>query len=271
MFTVTCTIDYAYKSDSGEYWCEGGRGERSNTVNITVTDGSVILESPVLPVVERDAVTLSCRKKTTSSNLTADFYKDGHHVGSSSTGTLTIHSVSMSDEGLYRCNISGAGESPESWLAVRDGSVILKIPVLPVMEGDAVTLQCRNKQSSSNLPADFYREGLLIGNSLIGEMTIHRVSKSDEGLYKCRMSGAGESPESWLAVRDLHRVTCFSWDHSFCLLLLVRTVFTIVIVAVLLPVVVLLHCGKLRASMNLVLKSGTNQNTTKLDTKSRVT
>ncbi|XP_036967324.1 Fc receptor-like protein 5 isoform X2 [Acanthopagrus latus] len=179
MFTVTCTIDYAYKSDSGEYWCEGGGGERSNTVNITVTDGSVILESPVLPVVERDAVTLSCRKKTTSSNLTADFYKDGHHVGSSSTGTLTIHSVSMSDEGLYKCNISGAGESPESWLTVRDGSVILKIPVLPVMEGDAVTLQCRNKQSSSNLPADFYREGLLIGNSLVGEMTIHRVSKSD--------------------------------------------------------------------------------------------
>ena len=37
MLTVTCTIDYAYKSDSGEYWCEGGGGERSNTAHITVT------------------------------------------------------------------------------------------------------------------------------------------------------------------------------------------------------------------------------------------
>lgn len=35
--TLNCTIGYPYKSDSGEYWCEGGGGERSNTVNITVT------------------------------------------------------------------------------------------------------------------------------------------------------------------------------------------------------------------------------------------
>uniref|UniRef100_A0A8P4KF65 Ig-like domain-containing protein n=1 Tax=Dicentrarchus labrax TaxID=13489 RepID=A0A8P4KF65_DICLA len=117
--TVKCTIDYAFTSDSGEYWCEGGGGERSNTVNITVTAGSVILESPVLPVKEGNNVTLSCRKKITVSNLTADFYKDGLLMGSSSTGEMIIHSVSKSDEGLYKCKISGAGESAESWLAVR--------------------------------------------------------------------------------------------------------------------------------------------------------
>ncbi|XP_042257395.1 uncharacterized protein LOC121889477 isoform X2 [Thunnus maccoyii] len=55
-----------------------------------------------------------------SSNLTAEFYRDGLHIGSSSTGHMTIHSVSKSDEGLYKCYISGAGESPDSWLAVRD-------------------------------------------------------------------------------------------------------------------------------------------------------
>ena len=37
MTTVTCTIEYALNSDSGEYWCEGGGGERSNTAHITVT------------------------------------------------------------------------------------------------------------------------------------------------------------------------------------------------------------------------------------------
>ncbi|XP_037615079.1 low affinity immunoglobulin gamma Fc region receptor II-a-like isoform X2 [Sebastes umbrosus] len=118
--TVICTIDFAFASDSGEYWCEGGRGERSNTVNITVTAGSVILESPVLPVMEGDDVTLSCRNKKTSSDLTADFYKDGRLIRSSSTGNMTIHSVSKSDEGLYKCNISGAGGSPQSWLAIRE-------------------------------------------------------------------------------------------------------------------------------------------------------
>ncbi len=79
--------------------------------------GHVILDSPVLPVMEGDDVTLSCREKTSSSDLTADFYKDGLLMGSSSTGNMTIHSVSKSDEGFYKCSISGA-ESPDSRLTV---------------------------------------------------------------------------------------------------------------------------------------------------------
>ncbi|XP_074480455.1 low affinity immunoglobulin gamma Fc region receptor II-b-like isoform X1 [Sebastes fasciatus] len=116
-----CFIDDLYPSDTGVYWCESAAGECSDAVSITVNAGSVILESPVLPVTEGDDVTLSCRTKTTSSNLTADFYKDGLLIRSSSTGEMTIHSVSWSDEGLYKCNISGVGGSPESRLTVRAG------------------------------------------------------------------------------------------------------------------------------------------------------
>ncbi|XP_070849828.1 high affinity immunoglobulin epsilon receptor subunit alpha-like [Chaetodon trifascialis] len=198
--TVTCTINYAYPSDSGGYWCEGEGGEISSTVNITVTAGSAILESPVLPVMEGDGVTLQCRNKTTFFNLTVDFYKDGLHIETSSTGNMTIERVLKSHEGLYKCNISGVGESPESWLAVRGSDVIMESPVHPVTEGDAVTLRCRKQETSSDLKADFFKDGHLIRNSSAGEMTIHSVSKSDEGLYKCSISGAGESPESWLLV-----------------------------------------------------------------------
>ncbi|XP_023254473.1 low affinity immunoglobulin gamma Fc region receptor III-like, partial [Seriola lalandi dorsalis] len=118
MSTVTCTNNYALVSDSGEYWCEAAGGERSNTVNITVTSGSVILESPVLPVREGESVSLRCRTRKDVSDLTADFYKDGLLIGSSSTGNITIENVSRSDDGLYKCNISGAGESPQSQLMV---------------------------------------------------------------------------------------------------------------------------------------------------------
>lgn len=52
------------------------------------------------------------------SNFTADFFKNGHHIGSSSTGNLTIHEVYKTDVGFYKCNISGGGESLVSWLAV---------------------------------------------------------------------------------------------------------------------------------------------------------
>ncbi|XP_026225093.1 high affinity immunoglobulin gamma Fc receptor I-like [Anabas testudineus] len=115
----SCTVTNAYTEDSGEYWFEAGRSKRSNIVNIVVTNGSVILEIPALPVMEGEAVTLTCRNKTTSSQNTADFFRNGVFINSSSTGNMSIYSVSKSDEGLYKCSISGAGESAESRLTVR--------------------------------------------------------------------------------------------------------------------------------------------------------
>ncbi|XP_035530983.1 low affinity immunoglobulin gamma Fc region receptor II-b-like [Morone saxatilis] len=127
-----CSIDDLYPSDSGVYWCESAEGECRDAVNITVTCGSVILESPVLPLMEGDHVTLHCiNRMDSASNLMTDFYKDGFLIRSSSTGNMTIHSVSKSDEGLYKCNISGVGESPDSWLTVRVSDSA--VPDAPVM------------------------------------------------------------------------------------------------------------------------------------------
>uniref|UniRef100_A0A3B5R8G4 Ig-like domain-containing protein n=1 Tax=Xiphophorus maculatus TaxID=8083 RepID=A0A3B5R8G4_XIPMA len=113
-------IDAVYPFDSGRYWCEFRTGACSEVINVTVTDGPVILQSPVLPVAEGDAVILRCihSDASSSSNFTK-FYKNGLLIGSSSTGSIAVRDVSESDEGLYKCSITGAGESPESWLSVR--------------------------------------------------------------------------------------------------------------------------------------------------------
>uniref|UniRef100_A0AAZ1Y245 Ig-like domain-containing protein n=1 Tax=Oreochromis aureus TaxID=47969 RepID=A0AAZ1Y245_OREAU len=113
----SCTITIMIH-DSGVYWCESREGPISNMVNLTVTGGSVILQSPVLPVMEGDDVTLLCKTKTTPSNLPAAFYKDGSLIRKQPTGHMTIQHVSRSDEGLYKCDISGHGESPSSWITV---------------------------------------------------------------------------------------------------------------------------------------------------------
>uniref|UniRef100_A0A3B4TGU5 Ig-like domain-containing protein n=1 Tax=Seriola dumerili TaxID=41447 RepID=A0A3B4TGU5_SERDU len=134
MSTVTCTNNYTLVSDSGEYWCEAAGGERSNTVNITVTGTLIVL--PVVPVMEGESVSLRCRTRKNVSDLTANFYKDGLLIGNSSTGNITIESVSRSDDGLYKCNIPGAGESPQSQLMVtgKCKESLSNIPKLQITE-----------------------------------------------------------------------------------------------------------------------------------------
>lgn len=78
--------------------------------------GSVILESPAVPVMEGKTINLYCRKKGASQNQIADFYKNDLKIDHDDQ--MTIHNVSKSDEGLYKCTILEAGESPESWLIV---------------------------------------------------------------------------------------------------------------------------------------------------------
>ncbi|XP_067381566.1 low affinity immunoglobulin gamma Fc region receptor II-like [Channa argus] len=129
-----CSIPDLYPSDSGIYWCASETGGCSNTINITVSAGSVILESPALPLMEGEAVTLRCVNGITSSfNLTTNFYKNELFMGRSSTGVLTIHSVSKSDEGSYNCNISGVGQSPDGWLRIQAGHTAKNFPLVYIL------------------------------------------------------------------------------------------------------------------------------------------
>ncbi|XP_035989322.1 low affinity immunoglobulin gamma Fc region receptor II-like [Fundulus heteroclitus] len=117
----SCIVSHIVPLDSGVYWCEWREGAASSSsIQLTVTGGSVILQSPVLPVMEGDDVTLSCHTKTAPSNLPAAFYKDGSLIRTEPAGHMTLHHVTSSDEGLYRCSISGHGESPSSWISVSD-------------------------------------------------------------------------------------------------------------------------------------------------------
>ncbi|KAM4713890.1 putative high affinity immunoglobulin gamma Fc receptor IB [Anableps anableps] len=115
----TCNISYILEKHSGVYWCESREGASSSSVQLTVTGGSVILQSPVLPVMEGDDVTLSCQTKTPPSSLPAAFYKDGSLIRTEPAGHMTLQQVTSSDEGLYQCSISGHGESPSSRISVR--------------------------------------------------------------------------------------------------------------------------------------------------------
>ncbi|KAL6456619.1 hypothetical protein MHYP_G00351630 [Metynnis hypsauchen] len=123
------TLSPAALNHTGVYVCRAERGEPayqtqySTAQTLWITDGDVILDSPVHPVTEGDSLTLRCLFRSTKlSNLTADFYKDGSLLQTQTTGEMIIRTVSKSDEGLYHCKHPERGESPQSWLSVRGDS-----------------------------------------------------------------------------------------------------------------------------------------------------
>lgn len=77
--------------------------------------------------------------------------------------------------------------------------MILESPALPVAEGDDVTLRCRSDTAFPSGFSSFYRDGVSVGRSATGNLTIHNISRAEGGVYKCK-TGAGESPESQLTV-----------------------------------------------------------------------
>ncbi|XP_038160361.1 uncharacterized protein LOC119796070 [Cyprinodon tularosa] len=114
----SCTIDLSFESHSGEYWCENDEGERSRALNISFTAGSVILDFGAQPVNEGSNVILRCVHKNNEQTQITDFFKDGMQLITKYENVLSLENISKSDEGLYKCSISGAGDSAESWLTV---------------------------------------------------------------------------------------------------------------------------------------------------------
>ncbi|KAM8746924.1 uncharacterized protein AB9X84_015087 isoform 2-T2 [Acanthopagrus schlegelii] len=147
----SCTISSMRKWDRGVYWCESTGGAASSSITITVTGGAVILQSPVHPVMEGDDVTLTCTTKT--SNLSAGFYKDDSFIRTEPTGHMTIHHVSRSDEGFYKCNTISDGESPPSWITVTEKPAATTSPPTSSASPSSPPPSCASPSSPCPEPA----------------------------------------------------------------------------------------------------------------------
>ncbi|XP_026019181.1 Fc receptor-like protein 3 isoform X3 [Astatotilapia calliptera] len=176
-------IKPAFKSHSGEYWCENEDGEKSMTVTITIKGGDVILEIPAFPLMEGDNVTLGCRKKGMPSNLPADFYKDGHYLETGYAGKITISHVSKSNEGLYECSFSESqGKSPESWMAVTAAHVA-PTPQQIIPQDDQETEQKSSPSRSTGLSIILPAMLIILAMDVIIVAGLHYCQKHTASSY----------------------------------------------------------------------------------------
>lgn len=130
--------------------------------------------------------------------------------------------------------------------------MILDFPARPVIEGSDVILHCREEESQSKHIADFYKDDLHLVTSYENNMIIQNVSKSDEGFYKCRIPGAGESPESRLTVLTQSK-SAYEEPPSHSVssdpLSLLWIVLGIALVALVLSVMGLILCSKCKGTI----------------------
>ncbi|XP_073712758.1 Fc receptor-like protein 5 [Misgurnus anguillicaudatus] len=180
----TCTISYLHTSDTGVYWCQSESGEKLHPVNISVHDADVILDSPVHPVTEGDLLTLHCLYRDKNySYLRAEFYKDGSVLQNQTTGDMMIiPTVSKSHEGFYYCKHPERGESPKSWISVRDKpQTVLSVSQKWLTEGDSVTLMCEVTNSSTGWTFSWFTEhestGQICFTSTSTRLYTHKTSK----------------------------------------------------------------------------------------------
>ncbi|XP_076836550.1 Fc receptor-like protein 5 [Brachyhypopomus gauderio] len=216
---VSYTLSPAALHHTGVYVCRAERGEPayqtqySDPQPLWITGsrppGSLIISPNRTQHFSGDSLTLSCEGQNESTGWRVIRYRHRWSVSNCSTdwgsvtgSTCTIRSLFTSHTGVYWCQSESGRNSNPVNITVHNGSVILESPVHPVTEGDHLTLHCLlHPTDTSDLRADLYKDGLLIQNQTAGEMTIHNVSKSDEGLYHCKHPERGESPHSWISVR----------------------------------------------------------------------
>ncbi|XP_047012473.2 low affinity immunoglobulin gamma Fc region receptor III [Ictalurus punctatus] len=212
------TLSPAALNHTGVYMCRGERGEPalhtqySNPQPLWITGESppvsLIINPSRTQHFTTDSLSLSCEGQRNSTGWTVRQYTYSERVldcsrwGSFTGSTCKISPIDTYHTGVYWCESESEGSSNPINVTVHDGDVILESPVHPVTEGHPLTLRCLYRYTkSSNLRADFYKDGSVLQTQTTEEMIIYNVSKSVEGFYHCKHPERGESPKSWVSVR----------------------------------------------------------------------
>ncbi|XP_058874288.1 Fc receptor-like protein 5 isoform X2 [Acipenser ruthenus] len=202
------TISFATKGHSGEYTCKGERkgnpsySKTSDALTLRVSDERVILQTPTQPVFEGDALTLRCRVRYNYHITRVVFYKDNKELQSQADTELSVHRVSKSDEGSYKCTAWWRsspyyGDSAEVRVSVRERFSTPTLTVLPgasVWEGEAVTLQCGAQiyKQGTRLQYRYSKDnGDLIGARSREPYSIPAAELRDTGSYQCEVEAEG--------------------------------------------------------------------------------
>ncbi|KAM4755850.1 LOW QUALITY PROTEIN: low affinity immunoglobulin gamma Fc region receptor III-like [Cyanocitta cristata] len=137
----------------------------------------LLVEPPWTPPVLWDRVTLTCQGSGTAGATT--WYKDGQRWWLQGPDRVVV-----TESGTYQCDRPSTGRSPP--VSVSNERLVLQVPARALLEGDTVTLRCRNRKDTSVTRVQFYQDEKDLGRTLKGaELSLSPLQLHHSGRYRC--------------------------------------------------------------------------------------
>ncbi|XP_066462083.1 high affinity immunoglobulin gamma Fc receptor I-like [Eleutherodactylus coqui] len=191
------TIQSAVRSDSGSYRCQTSTGEISDPARLDVSDGYVILQTP-LYVYEGNGINIKCHHRPGYSGGRTIFYKDNRVIRDwADNAEYYIGKIGRMTVGTYRC------EKVISELYISKDAVsvsveeLFMIPTINVtlnliFANDNLTLTCETRlppaRQNRQLRSAFYREGRIVQDFSINYIyEVCNVQLEHSGKYSCEV------------------------------------------------------------------------------------
>ncbi|XP_041096876.1 Fc receptor-like protein 5 [Polyodon spathula] len=218
------TMAHLTEEDEGSYWCRATWGRqwnlcsaRSLEVKLSVTGPAprpvLTLQAGWPEIFVGESVTLRCVIARQAGGWRYTWYRDGIAVREMYSDQLdgaeyTIRDASRYHSGDYTCqgerSFSPVHQSVRSEpvkILVSTGLVILQAPLMPLTQGEGVTLRCRVRGNPSLSQVLFYKDDKVIGSQASPVLTMARLTEEDEGSYWCRATWGRQW--NWRSARSL--------------------------------------------------------------------
>ncbi|KAA0706080.1 hypothetical protein E1301_Tti023073 [Triplophysa tibetana] len=227
----TLTIRSVTQSDQSQFWYKTeryGRPETSSRSSVDLTVNVLpkvtVRVTPDISVVTGETVTLKCEIEEQYRSLDWRYlwYKDKTEVSNThpytvNTNTLTISSVTQSDQSQFRCKTERYGRPETS----SRSSVDLTVKVLPratvsvtpdtsVFTGETVTLKCEIEEHYRSLDWIYlwYKDRSAVSKTHrytvnTNTLTISKVTQYDQRQFRCKTEIYGRPETSSSSSVDL--------------------------------------------------------------------
>ncbi|XP_025934861.1 Fc receptor-like protein 3 isoform X1 [Apteryx rowi] len=190
------------KPRSNSYQCQSPGSELSHPISLAFSNDWLVLQVPVLAVLEGDLLPLRCRAWGNHDTSQVRFWRGRADITREpKQAELLLQAVQISDSGSYHCTATIHGIFP-SWKKSKEVLVtvqeLFSAPVLSMgssaepLEGSNLTLSCVTRLSPLRpyitLRHLFYRDdAILAGPEHSPNYQVQAVGLADSGAYSCEV------------------------------------------------------------------------------------